>query len=631
MFSKSTMQKDTNYDFLRQKLSDKFLIPDNGRSKVIFGYNGIGKTSIYRYIRDHKGDPRMAFLDYVDERDTFIKHKKKIQVTADLRAIHNLDDEISRIKDSMGISKGLSSNFGITSVAKAKNYGNIIKAAQKDQFDGFAVTRNDMKSICDSLSGIEPRILLNNRQALDEVVNYIDEMAEYRSSLVFQSLVLLDQVVSGEDVECPVCETNIINIKEKIQDKMRLLDHRKSVLVENLKKDNIQLTEENFGKLIKTTRLLSSESLLAEWMICNGDIDRFDSLVEQQRILTKKIKERDSLVAAVDRLYQNLAQSKNLIKSDISRYFGIDSDDISFDDTEKQLTIELPREVKTYSTGEMNLLSFLIRIYEFIGSDKSILILDDPVSSLDIINHYKIVYEIVKTANSGKIVIIFTHSIEMINAVHSQYSKDFDYYYIDEDSESLDIQEIPKRSNGSNLLTLEILLKEDEKGIIAAMIDKENANNNDEIHKLFHYDESFFTSRYPDISNDYFVRIIEDYTPISNKSFVCNSYNKVIYVAALRVWVEKQIRDLLVKEPGLLDEFQRQNTLAKKIGVLLRRDGSSSVPIPEGLNRNLLMSKKVMLNQGVHYQSQVMPFAYALNISIRELNSEIMKIKAFFD
>ena len=43
------------------------------------------------------------------------------------------------------------------------------------------------------------------------------------------------------------------------------------------------------------------------------------------------------------------------------------------------------------------------------------------------------------------------------------------------------------------------------------------------------------------------------------------------------------------------------------------------------------MSKKVMLNQNEHYQSQIIPFNYALNISLDELVSEIKEIKERFE
>jgi hypothetical protein len=54
------------------------------------------------------------------------------------------------------------------------------------------------------------------------------------------------------------------------------------------------------------------------------------------------------------------------------------------------------------------------------------------------------------------------------------------------------------------------------------------------------------------------------------------------------------------------------------------------VTIPSTLTRDSLMSKKVMLNECIHYDSQVMPFAYASNLSIDNINNEIVEIKKLF-
>lgn len=630
MFSKANMQDGTKYDFLKLKLSNDFKIPDNDQSKVIFGYNGVGKTSIYRYIRDYKGDDRIAFLDYIDERENFIKIKKKITVSADVLGINVLNNEISIILKEMDIKKQLVSNFKITKIATAAIYGDKIKKAQKDSFEGFDCTSEEMELLSNTLGDIPPLFLHENRTALTDINEFIIETNEYKDSIIFKSLVTLNDVVSVEDTLCPICESNYPNIKSKINERMSELNNRKSLIIENLRNNNLQPTEDNVSKLLDTMNLLTSENLIADWMICNGSVQRYNDIENNYQLLTRKIGERNVLMLDADILYNSLKTSEDRIKGDISRYFSIEENKIVFNDTDKSLTITLPRDVVTYSTGEMNLLSFLIKIYEFIGSDKTILILDDPVSSLDIINHYKIVYEIVKAANTGKTIIILTHSIEMINAINSQYSRDFDFYYIDEDKNELNIQEIPRRDDGKNILTLDRLLANDPNEIIKALIEKETSPFSDDVHKIFHYDGSFSTPNYPLISNDFLSNMIDSYAALSNVSFIHNSYNKVIYIAAIRVWIEKEIRSLLSHSATLLAEFDTKHTLVSKITVLLRRDGTTSASIPAYLNREQLMGKKVMLNQGIHYQSQVMPFAYALNISLQELNTEILAIKNMF-
>ena len=49
------------------------------------------------------------------------------------------------------------------------------------------------------------------------------------------------------------------------------------------------------------------------------------------------------------------------------------------------------------------------------------------------------------------------------------------------------------------------------------------------------------------------------------------------------------------------------------------------------LTKKKLMQKKTMLNQNDHFDSQILPFYYALNISIDDLKNEIVEIKDMFN
>ena len=46
--------------------------------------------------------------------------------------------------------------------------------------------------------------------------------------------------------------------------------------------------------------------------------------------------------------------------------------------------------------------------------------------------------------------------------------------------------------------------------------------------------------------------------------------------------------------------------------------------------RESFMMKKVMLNQSSHYKSQIIPFNFAMNISLDDLIREIDEIKNMF-
>lgn len=49
------------------------------------------------------------------------------------------------------------------------------------------------------------------------------------------------------------------------------------------------------------------------------------------------------------------------------------------------------------------------------------------------------------------------------------------------------------------------------------------------------------------------------------------------------------------------------------------------------VTKKKLMQKKTMLNQNEHFDSRILPFYYALNISIDDLKNEIRDIKDMFN
>lgn len=629
MFSKQDIQGGNKYSFLKDKMADDFNIPDDGRSKIIFGYNGIGKTTIYRFIKEFKEDDRILFLDYIDERSSFERNKKKLLVSPNVNRINDLNKEIIEIKTLMSVKDTVKSVFGVTNGTIALSYGaKIVEAQKNDAFSSFTLTREEIVEITDSLGNVPADFIVSNYEILEEARTLQEEIDDYRDSYIYKALLSLSEIVRETDITCPICDSDVQNIDERIRTKMNDLRETNSRLVSVFKANNIPIDETTLNNVVDAFSRLNESDKRCDWMICNGQVDRFDMLLNQKRILEEKENQLADLEVQRDELYETLRANEVDIKNEVSNYFNIEPRNIRFSSAKKTLTISLPREVKTYSTGEMNFLAFIFRIYEFIGSDKQILVLDDPVSSLDIINHYKIAYKLVKTA-STKNVVILTHSIELLNTINSQYGDGFDFYYIEEANEVLMIHEIERVRSGENILALNRLLGRDDMGIINAMIHKENSDNTEDIHKLFHYSGSYSHPSYNTFDNEYLVSLIDNYEGYDCMGFLENAYNKVILIASIRVWVEKQMR-LLISDLNMLSNFDEKYTITQKINYLFPRNGNNLVDLPNNFSREKLMTYKVMMNQGIHYQSQVMPFAYALNISIMDLNSEIHSIKELF-
>ena len=146
-----------------------------------------------------------------------------------------------------------------------------------------------------------------------------------------------------------------------------------------------------------------------------------------------------------------------------------------------------------------------------------------------------------------------------------------------------------------------------------------------ENHLIFHYDEPFSKNidGY-DYNNDYLFNLIEQYddTTLDNTNYIENTANKIIYTAALRIWIEKQFYDITNNDISL-----HGKEFGSKIQYMFengRWTGSTKV------TKEYLMSKKVMLNQHIHQKSQEMPFYFALNLSLDDVAKEITDIKNHF-
>lgn len=274
----------------------------------------------------------------------------------------------------------------------------------------------------------------------------------------------------------------------------------------------------------------------------------------------------------------------------------------------------------------------LFKLYEFKINDSNTLIIDDPLTSYDLINQYKILFEIVNTTSTEKKILIFTHNIEMINIINSKDSGTFRYQYIEKYLEKLYLRNIDINATGS-ILSLGNLLNLDNEKYLRFLMEREKEEK-DEYHKVFHYDNSYTLqdNEFNGLTNEYFVNLIDNFNPnyIKNTTFSQNTFNKIIYMCAIRVWIEKKFYKAIKEDEEILRKITGKQ-FPEKVNVLLPRN-SDSLLINQypNLTRTFLMSKKVMLNQNEHYQSQIIPFNYALNISLDELIYEIEEIKERF-
>ncbi|HHT67314.1 MAG TPA: hypothetical protein GX010_03715 [Erysipelotrichaceae bacterium] len=627
----------SEYDWFKDKLDPSFSIDDGPESKVIFGYNGIGKTTIFKCLKE-LNNSLVDFLDYDEVKDSVKKQKTNLTIATNITQIEEIKTEIDNLKTSVDLKKIINEKIGITNATTAKKFGSRIQEVQKDgTFDGFKKTQSEIGEVENLVGDISPKVFFEIQEELSSVVDAKDELEKEKKRLLFAALENINETLDSNDNVCPVCNSHIADIKQVVQDKMNSLSKVKSDLILKLKKSNYSVDSNKIKELAEAYELVSNDDdLKAEYIVCGGLSSNYPDITNNHNKITKSKSQLSVLLEQAEDSFRNVQKVIDFLKSDLEKYFHVEPKNVKTDSENYSFSIKFPRETKTYSTGELNLICFLFKMYSFIGSDKTTMIFDDPVSSLDFINHYKIAYEIVKNAKPKKTMVVLTHSVELINSINSQHKGFFKFYYLEERKGTLSIQEISKSytiKENPNIITLDNLPEISQfNGLIEALKRRETKSQRDgnSLYKLFHYtvEAQHLDNDFSKFSNHSLINLIDSFKGFSGSDFFTNSAEKIIHLVALRVWLEKKLYDLIPSESkDLKDEFLSTDSLGGKINLLLPLDKLPLISTQSGLSRDALMSKKVMLNQNMHYDSQIMPFAYAINLSFDMIEEEIGEFK----
>lgn len=598
-FSKENIPS-SQLEWFKNKLSDDFKIDfSDGRSKVVFGYNGIGKTTLYKCLKEFDSE-NFEYVSYSYDFESNIIKEDNLKVWVYVFEIQKLKNELNTIQNELNVKEKLK-NLGIKNKSRAKVIGvediygkpKIDKLYDYSLYENFKYKDVDLKflfSIWENLSRISIK----------------EEEIKNKKYMIFQALSLLENNVSNDDTICLICGSKVLNLKEVIEKRKSEWKAEKSEIIEIFK--NAQKDITLFDKYLSAYKELAQNSDLLITCIMTSEgrsYSEINELIKNRNEIESKITRCENVAKEK---YDNICQRKDNLKNDLNRYFSVTDTDIIYDDNNFSIEIKFPRKIETYSTGEINLVVFLYNIYSFLGSEKKVLVLDDPVSSLDLMNHYKIAYELTRSVSDEKKLLILTHSVELLNTINSQYPKHFNYYYIDEIEDKLKLEPISCKNN-NNVITINNF--DCSKDVfVKALLYRESIlenNKNDEEHKkyieFFHYTPNEVCLS-DNISNWKLVEMLEN-IDFSKCDFYDSTLLKIKCICALRIFVEKKLYDIVKKSKNdeKIKSFFEKNTLSERINYVLPRDGLGK------LTREQLLSKKVMLNQGVHYYSQVMPMA----------------------
>lgn len=625
---KNTIATNTNYSWFANKLSDDFSMDIGDHSKIIFGYNGIGKSTIFKCIKEINSDS-IEYLDYENKDDKRLKDNK-LEISVNINQISLNNQVIEETNGEYDAAKILKNNYSLTKKAEFDAISNSLNNVKKNKVIKLRSNMNSVEKFINDHPDIKIKPLIDLWKDFQALENASEELKKAKDNKKYLAYKYAYDAFD-EDNLCPICGSTIENLKQIIKNKIENLKNIKSEIVFKLKEYH-EVTKELISEYYTAyNELKVDDNLLIDYLLCSGDLESYKSMKDKLDKRDLKILENQGLVSEAQDKYNSVKTQEQLLKRDLKRYFKVENENVIFDDINHKITIQFDRAIGTFSTGELNLMVFLYHVYSFLGSDKDTMILDDPASSLDLINHYKIAFEIVRTTKTKKMVVL-THSVDFVNTINSQNPGKFKFYYLEEANNQLYIQLINNNSNTDvNVISLVKLSEADEFIDLLKRRESDISNNtNSNDIEVFHYTE---TPRYiggdiNKLSNHQLSDMIDNFTTFTNTDFYTNSLLKIKYLCALRVWLERKLYEVIPQTSPMKNIFLEKKTINEKIDIICPNNGSN--PYGVSFSREELMVKKVMLNQGVHYHSQVMPMAYAINLSLDQLEKEINEIKSLF-
>ena len=172
IFSQTDFDKDgVNY----LSFDDNFEFDDS--NKIIFGFNGIGKTSIYNYLKRTQED-NYQFLDY-DTKPKFTGAGKKITISIDLSELNLLCLEKENINKRISV-KECFKTLGIKSKSDAKELNSdFARLYNENAFTIIDIDESKYKKIVSCVQLNEIPILIKNMEKINKITDISSEIKDY--------------------------------------------------------------------------------------------------------------------------------------------------------------------------------------------------------------------------------------------------------------------------------------------------------------------------------------------------------------------------------------------------------------------------------------------------------------------
>lgn len=470
--------------------------------KIILGPNGTGKTSIYSNIKSRHQD--YSYIDYNDVEQSVIASKNKLIIGASVLKLNEKYDEKNKLINEINIKDNLA-KFNITNTVSAKSISDSLELLRKDHEKAISEFNNDKIEILLSFSNEDSNFIKDNFKEIKTIEKIETKVETIKDAYRKHILEEVERFLSDEEKVCPICGVeNKKTIKEIIKEELlKISDIKDSVVRKYQEKNSNIKPEEILDKVNNIVEIVKKEKLevtdIINYLICGGSQEKADLITKNKDLIANINKEILELEQKKEEFYNNLKKKKDSLANTFKFQFDVKASGIKYNEEEKKIEIKLPRKVEQYSTGEINLMTFMVCMLEFLASDKECLIIDDPLSSYDIPNQYKIIYEIASSKSMDKQVLVFTHNLNTINIANSQHNGSFVYDVLEKRKNTLFINKIDY-STKDNIISIENLIEYlddsySNKKYLELLVKKDTWNDRipDEYenHLIFHYDEPF--------------------------------------------------------------------------------------------------------------------------------------------
>lgn len=257
-------------------------------NKIIFGFNGIGKTSIYNYLKNTQQN-NYQFLDY-ENKPKFTSAKKKFVISTDLSDLDFLCAERDNIKKRLSV-KECFKQYGI----KSKNNADLLGKEfadffnRKNSFGMPSIDEGKYKRIATCLQPNEIIELMKNMDEISRVSDITREIKDYSEKYLFNVFDLIEENLDKSSTKCPVCGTENVDVFKYIEKKRNeLLSLSESLfgkfnyITSKKKEDQVHALNE----LIDISKDVTVEILITI-CISNCNYEEYKNLVESSKKLVE--------------------------------------------------------------------------------------------------------------------------------------------------------------------------------------------------------------------------------------------------------------------------------------------------------------------------------------------------------